>query len=41
MMAASSGTDCNQTPNSMYVNLAVSLWEISSMDKRETAQIVN
>ena len=38
MMAVSNGTDCNQTPNAVNRILAVRLWEISSMVKRETAQ---
>ena len=37
----SSGTDSNQTPNAMRVILAVRVWGISSMLKRETAQTVN
>ena len=36
-----SGTDSNQTPNAIYGFLAVRVWGISSMLKRETAQTVN
>ena len=36
-----SGTDSNQTPNAITVILAVRVWGISSMLKRETAQTVN
>ena len=34
------GTDSNQTPNAITSILAVRLWGISSMVKRETAQTV-
>ena len=36
-----SRTDSNQTPNAINVILAVRVWGISSMLKRETAQTVN
>ena len=35
-----SGTDSNQTPKAIIVILAVRVWGISSMLKRETAQTV-
>ena len=41
MMAVLSGTDYNQTLNIDVFTLAVRLWGISSMVKRETAQTVN
>ena len=40
MMAASSGTEFNQTPNSISIYPGVRLWEISSMVKRARAQTV-
>ena len=39
-MAETIGTEYNQTPNSIKSIQAVSLWGISSMDKRETAQTI-
>jgi hypothetical protein len=39
-MAPSRGTDYNQTPNAKIIYVAVRLWVIRSMVKRETAQII-
>jgi hypothetical protein len=39
-MGAFGATERNQTPNSSGGIQGISLWEISSMDKRETAQTV-
>ena len=38
MMASSRGTDYNQTPNAIGIELAVRLWVIRSIVERETAQ---
>ena len=40
-VGANKVTELYQTTNTMYVRTGVRLWEISSMVKRETAQIVN
>ena len=37
----SPGTNSNQTPNAVNVNVGVRLWGISSIVERETAQIVS
>ena len=41
MMAASRGTECNQTPNVGRQSAAVSPRVIRSADKRETAQTIS
>ena len=41
VMASSRGTECNQTPNAIFMYSGVSVWVITSIRERKTIQTAN